>query len=806
MKTQDILQSLKQLGELRAQGVLSEEEFSKEKAALMELLQQSRRLAGAYPEAASSASPKKEADKAPVPQDTPEAARTTNHPAAMAADMFATGFVGQTPVAPPQEDISFQRPSAPAAPVAADMFATGFADVSDPSVGSGSAMTASPSSVGAAAAEAADFFATGGAAPAQGGVTMHLEGPSQTTIDPLIAGRYRRMGELGRGGMGAVLRVLDTQVSEERALKTLHDGLPQMREMFTREFQALQRLRHPHIVRLFELGRDPQVGFFFTMEMLQGEDLQRVLERAKKSEKRPLLEPSSLIDWVSQVAEALEAAHNQGLLHLDLKPANIFLCEDGVRLIDFGIAQMRAVVSGQPTMGTVYYMAPEQLSGDAPLSPATDIYALGVVVYQMLTGKIFQGGMPGPSQIDASLPRALDQVHEKATCWPPEDRFQKPTAFAEALRRALQEPVTLVEPPKEDVASRRAAFFQQGGSPARSGAPRAKAAGPSVVVTAPVEEVVSTWPSTHWTELRKLMDRKRPRWLQTPFSRKPPQLALASSFSEEELHHLPVAPLDGAILVLDKSGAPLFELCGVSGGTYTVGAEKRDKQARRSEKPYQKVQLSGYWIGRTTITGLVWQRFLEESGYEPDRQERHVDYMHGWTGRICPNGREDHPITHLSVNHVWAFCDFYGLSLPSEAQWEAAMRGPKALLYPWGERPPQSREHGPSAVADIGRSMHRTSLVYAHLEGTSPFGLLEGIGNVRQWVADAYDAGWLQQLKEKDPVIPSLDRAQFVSTRGAASDQKTDFAQTYRRSHEPPDACLASVGFRVCLDMDAFGK
>jgi formylglycine-generating enzyme required for sulfatase activity len=295
--------------------------------------------------------------------------------------------------------------------------------------------------------------------------------------------------------------------------------------------------------------------------------------------------------------------------------------------------------------------------------------------------------------------------------------------------------------------------------------------------------------------------------------RKPPQIGLASAFSQEDLAVLPIAPLEAAVLLLDRTGKPLLEMCAIKGGSYTVGAEKRDKQARRSEKPYQKIQLTGFWIARTPITCGMWRRFLEESGYEPDRNERHPEYLLGWNGQMYPTERPGHPptdasafahlpVTHLSAIHAWAFCDFYGIALPSEAQWEAAARGSQAALYPWGEKSPPAREHGPSTLANVGRSVHRPSFVWACPDGASPYGLLDAVGNVRQWVADAFDANWLQKLHDKDPVNPSLDRAHFLSTRGADSATSPEFAQAYRRSHEPPDVCLATVGFRPCLDIE----
>jgi serine/threonine-protein kinase len=797
MDRQALLAALQQLDTLWANETMSDVEYAQERKALL------RRLA-ALPEGAegdSSASAKKTAQ--------------AEGGGALAADIFQTGY------------------AAPVQGAATDIFQTGYAEpsaayprhLSETTGATGDALgqldaqeaPSPPQAHDKVGAEALDLFSTGGglppseeaiAPPAMQEGQRERTGQSVTPVAEKIAGRYLVVRELGRGGMGSILQALDLQSQEQRALKFLHGHLDESRALFQQEIQALLRLRHAHIVRFHDIGRDAKRGFFFAMDYLEGESFQSLLEQAKAAEDPQPLPLPDLLDAIEQIASALDHAHQQGLLHLDIKPANLLWSKGRAYLIDFGIAKLRAL-HAQSTLGTVYYMAPEQLSGDAPLSPATDLYALAVVVYQMLTGKLFQGGMPAPSQMIPSLPHALDTIHEKAIAWPPQDRFQRASAYAQALRQAFQKTRRLEQPPPSKSAAQgsgdswqdRIFAPQQQGQRLR----HAPTQHEEESATAPPAVDIQQRAAGAWPTIRQAIDKKRPRWLQTPFARKPPKLAPLASLSdnpESLAAKLGLLPRPDALFLLDREGQPLLELCAIPQGRYRVGADKRDKSARRHEKPSQEVALSGFWIARAPITHAIWQRFLLESGFSPSLQESHEDYLKSWRDLHFPKGMEHHPVTHLSALHAWAFCDFYGLSLPSEAQWEAALRGQQALPYPWGAEPPPSiRERGINTCANLGRLTPRTTAIHEHPDGVSPFGLLDGIGNARQWVADEYDALWLSRLEGTDPILLHSDRARFQAVRGCDSTTDPALAQAYRRQHESPEACLPNLSFRPTLDL-----
>jgi len=219
-------------------------------------------------------------------------------------------------------------------------------------------------------------------------------GPS--TAELVVAGRYRVLGEIGRGGMGAVMLVEHVHTGDRLALKVLHKMFgdsPDIVERFRREARAAAKIKSEHVVRVIDADVSPELGGipFMVMELLEGEDARRRLRTLSVFGKEQTLG----ILW--QVARALDRAHAVGIVHRDIKPENIFLHkrEDGVeivKLLDFGVAKMRddLHIDAQSTqagtlLGTPYFMAPEQVR-NTPVSAQTDVWAIGMLAYRFLAG------------------------------------------------------------------------------------------------------------------------------------------------------------------------------------------------------------------------------------------------------------------------------------------------------------------------------------------------------------------------------------------------------------------------------------
>src|SRR5712692_8052078 len=261
-------------------------------------------------------------------------------------------------------------------------------------------------------------------------------------------GPYEILSALGAGGMGEVYSARDTRLDRTVAIKVLPEHLssnPQLRERFDREAKAISSLSHPHICPLYDVGHQDGVDFL-VMEFLEGETL------AHRLKKGPL-PPDQVLQYAIQITDALDTAHRRGVVHRDLKPGNIMLTKAGAKLLDFGLAKVRAAeaaagVTALPTqttpltgegtiLGTLQYMAPEQLEG-VEADARTDIFALGAVIYEMVTGRKAFAGKSQASLISAIMssepptisalqplaPAALDHVVRTCQAKEPDARWQ----------------------------------------------------------------------------------------------------------------------------------------------------------------------------------------------------------------------------------------------------------------------------------------------------------------------------------------------------------------------------------------------
>src|SRR5262245_18083562 len=261
-------------------------------------------------------------------------------------------------------------------------------------------------------------------------------------------GSYEILTPIGAGGMGEVYRARDTRLDRVVAIKVLPSHLadsPDLQERFEREARAVAALNHPHICTLHDVGRQDGTAFL-VMEHLEGKTLAARLESGA-------LPVNQALQYAIQIADALDKAHGAGIVHRDLKPANIMLVRTGAKLLDFGLAKSTASVAPSglsmlPTtppgltaqgaiLGTFQYMAPEQLEGqDADVR--TDVFAFGLVIYEMLTGRrAFEGKSqanliaaimhvqpPAPSTVAPLTPSALDHIVRKCLDKDPDERWQ----------------------------------------------------------------------------------------------------------------------------------------------------------------------------------------------------------------------------------------------------------------------------------------------------------------------------------------------------------------------------------------------
>ena len=244
-------------------------------------------------------------------------------------------------------------------------------------------------------------------------------------------GDYELQEKIGEGGMAMVYRAVQGSLGRPVAIKVLSRALVEEAEVvdrFNRESVIIARLNHPNIIHVIDRGIADGVPYF-AMDFIQGTDLARIIAEGRYGVRQKF-------DVVIQVCKALAYAHRNGVVHLDIKPANILIDAEGNALVsDFGIARLCGAGEGGDgglTLGTPSYMSPEQKAGGGDISAASDIYSLGVVMYELFTGR---KPVPGvlPSRVDPKIPRALDEIIVGCLRSRPQDRY----ASADALRDDL---------------------------------------------------------------------------------------------------------------------------------------------------------------------------------------------------------------------------------------------------------------------------------------------------------------------------------------------------------------------------------
>jgi len=274
-------------------------------------------------------------------------------------------------------------------------------------------------------------------------------------------GRYQILEELGRGSMGVVHKALDPQIDRIIALKVLRQDRvtsDAFVQRFLMEAKAIGRLSHPNIVTVYDVGQD-QGMIYIAMELLEGTPLNEAVK-----EKGLGLE--EIVGLCGRVAETLHYAHEKGIVHRDIKPTNIIITPSGqAKITDFGVARIEDPAMPQHTqageiLGTPLYMPPEQVMG-RPVDGRSDLYSLGVILYELTTGKRPFGGNnlaaifrsiaedtpPPPMEVNPSIPQELSGLVMKSLSRLPHERFQTGKAMAEGLKGCLGKEVPSTVPP-----------------------------------------------------------------------------------------------------------------------------------------------------------------------------------------------------------------------------------------------------------------------------------------------------------------------------------------------------------------------
>jgi serine/threonine-protein kinase len=583
--------------------------------------------------------------------------------------------------------------------------------------------------------------------------------------------------------------------------EVVHDT--QSRERFQREARAAAKLHHPNAVVVHDFGQDPDGTTYIVMELLEGRSLREVLSTERK------IAPPEAVGIVKQACAAIEAAHRLGIIHRDIKPDNIILLDshDGVphvKILDFGIAKLldRTNESGahDPTLtqvgtvvGTPNYMSPEQCQGE-PLDARSDVYSLGVVLYEMLTGvqpftaKNSTGVVikhvtekPRPLQaLNPELPAAVERVVLKALEKKPEARQHSALDLAREFAAAVKAesapkpfvPVTF-EPVSTRldtvaIASPPTQTAQKVLSPQRSRLPLWAAVGAASAVLAG---------GLIW-------------WMFFAASAPPSKPAVQGVTA----HVPPPVPAATATAATAPVSAPPEGMLLIAGGNFQMGRN----DGNDLDQPSFTVTVRPFYLDITEVTNQAYKRFLDETNHQPPSL---------WKNGTFPEGQGNYPVTDVTWEDANAYAKWAGKRLPTEEEWEFAARGTDGRLYPWGD----TYKPGAANINDDTAATNaevKTQPVASYTEGKSPFGIMDLAGNAFEWTSSALRAYPGGKLPPETENYQNLKVIRGGSWRSEPKQASTTYRRGWPATRKdwptginPNHIDYTAIGFRCAQDV-----
>jgi formylglycine-generating enzyme required for sulfatase activity/tRNA A-37 threonylcarbamoyl transferase component Bud32/LysM repeat protein len=647
-------------------------------------------------------------------------------------------------------------------------------------------------------------------------------------------GPYRILEQIGVGGMATVYKAYHATMDRYVAVKVLPEQMsqdPSFRERFQREARVIAKLEHAHILPVHDYG-EFEGRLYLVMRYVEAGTLK---ERMAVTS----LSMDEINRAIGQVGAALAYAHRLDVVHRDVKPGNVLLDAQGdCYLTDFGLAKMLGdslhLTASGVGVGTPAYMSPEQGQGEK-VDARSDIYSLGVMLYEMVTGRVpfeaetplavvlkhITAPLPLPSQVRPGVPPAVERVILRALAKNPADRFAAADEMVAALQRAIAEATTapaLATPPLP--------FEVVPTSAAQP--PSTRAVQVSTAATAPPRRRAPVWAwGVIGLSLLALVGvllvatgvihgpREKPtlavaeRTQPTPTATLPRPTLAPTLRPEPQGEAAPATPalevtqiaptLIQVVTAAPPTQAPalaadIFRL----GDTWTRFAdgmgmvyapagefEMGSVDGELTEQPVHPVALDGFWIDRTEVTNAAYRRCVEADACQPPTcEEGNLDYD--------DPTKADLPVVCVDWYMARLYCEWAGARLPTEAEWEYAARGPEEYTWPWGDKTPTCQ------LAQYSECDPRIAPAGSLPEGASWCGALEMAGNVQEWVAD-----WYAPYSAERQVNPTgAASSSWRVLRGGSWGNGAEAIRSAKRESWYPDEKNGGRGFRCAADAE----
>jgi serine/threonine-protein kinase len=578
--------------------------------------------------------------------------------------------------------------------------------------------------------------------------------------DEKLKERYKITERLGEGGMGEVYKALDERTDQQVAVKFLARqwlANPEVLERFHREAETLRQLDHPNIVKFID-AFEHEGQYVIVMEYLPGGSLLGLLKQGALPVERAQQIALDLCD-------ALIRAHRLNIIHRDIKPENVLIDSNGTpKLADFGVARLteftRMTRSGTQ-VGTPYYMSPEAWEGKN-LDAQADIWSLGVMLFEMLAGRVPFDGETGPAvmtkvftapppdlrKLRADVPSGLAVIVNQMLARDKNKRYQTVRQVAVDLESG-QRMTTPVPSKSAPVAFPE--FFKSLFNV------RALLITGVLIIGGLIGFDVISLPKITLPDTTE-------------------QSIVGESSPAEE------TPEIGSTRVSAKDGMTLVY---VPAGNFVMGRGN----GQEDEKPVHTVFLDAYWIDQTEVTNGMYQQCVSDDICEPPSLSRSFT-REGYFG----NPEYDNfPVIYVNWDQAVAYCAWADRRLPTEAEWEKAARGTAGSLYPWGNESPSLN------LAIFNNFTGDTAEVAGYPDGASVYSVMDMAGNVFEWVYDWYDESYYSDSPEINPQGPNLLSGSYRVIRGGAWNSLGHFLQSGSRNKLQPSLANYYVGFRCAI-------
>ena len=630
---------------------------------------------------------------------------------------------------------------------------------------------------------------------------------------------------LGEGGMGTVWLANHRMLGTEVAVKVMHPELgyrdPSLLERFAAEARAAAKIRHPHIVQMLDHGKTEDGTAWLSMELLEGESLGALLRR------EGAVPIPFAVTVIEQVASAVAKAHAAGIIHRDLKPENLQVLtiagKPFVKVLDFGIAKATTQSSGMTAtsavFGTPAYMSPEQLLSTKKVDAGTDLWALSVIAYELLTGQlpfegetssaiavaVAMGRFAPPSSLKRDLGPALDAWFFRAFERNATARFQSAEELGATFAEAVSAQVAGAQAAGAQPVPSHPEPQSSGQLVANAPLPKTKFAAPAFLSARGGIEVASSpripnAPAATFSKREKgssaalrnglviggvallgvlgvgYLSGKKDKSADAKTDAADAKIGAADTRTPTDTtpdankKAATARTLADTKIPTDTKAAAKRNCKPIPAGTFTIGDDQNSGKAG-------SVTVAAFCLDTTEVTTQAYTTCVTSGKCTPAET--------GGSNNSGIAGRENHPINGVDWNQATAYCEAQGQRLPTEEEWEYAARGTDGRIHPWGNEAPAAQLCWDGEGNDVEEGNRKsTCAVNSYSKGNSPFGLADMAGNVWEWTSSKY---WANDTGSS---------AARVNRGGSWDNDFPSIVRSANRSNNVPTSQLGNLGLR----------